>query len=151
MPQTSITQYSAPAFAGMMYGVESHDISSFAAEEITPIAYPVMRGTNPEKQVKKATTGAAAFGFALQDHTMIQNGGGSVSYAAKETVSVLRKGWFWVNTSDAVVAGTVANLTTATGYLTDAAVTTGIEAFTKISVTFETSTTAAGLALVSVK
>jgi len=151
MPQTSITQYSAPAYAGMLYGVESHDISSFAAEEIIPIAYPVMRGTNPEKQVKKATTGAAAIGFALQDHTIIQNGGGAVQYAAKETVSTLREGWFWVPTSDAVVAGAVANLTVATGALTDAAVAAGIEAFTKISVTFETSTTGAGLALVSVK
>lgn len=151
MPQTSITQYSAQAYAGMLSGVEAHDVSSFAAEEIIPIAYPVMRGTDTAKQVKKATTGAAAFGFALHDHSLIQTSAGVVQYAAKETVSVLRKGWFWVPTSDAVVAGAVANLTTATGALTDAAVAAGIEAFTKIVVTFETATTGAGLALVSVK
>ena len=54
-------------------------------------------------------------------------------------------------TTDAVVAGATANLTVADGTLTDASVTTGIEAFTQVSVKFITATTAAGLALVEIK
>ena len=54
-------------------------------------------------------------------------------------------------TSKAVASGATANLTVANGTLTDAAVTTGIEAFTQVSVKFITATTAAGLALVEIK
>jgi hypothetical protein len=57
----------------------------------------------------------------------------------------------WVETTDAVVAGATANLTVATGKLTDEAVAAGIEAFTQISVKFVTGTTGAGLAIVEIK
>ncbi len=68
-----------------------------------------------------------------------------------DTVPVIKKGRFWVETTDAVVAGSVANMTVATGKLTDAAVAAGIEAFTQFTARFITSTSAAGLAVVEIK
>lgn len=149
--QTTISQYGAASFKGMLDGIGSKDISSYAAEEAIPVAYPVKLGTTPDKEVLKATTGASAVGFALHDASLVQDANGLVQYGITETVSVLKKGRMWVMTSDAVVAGAVANLTTATGALTDAAVAAGIEAFTQINVKFVTSTSAAGLAIVEIK
>lgn len=149
--QTTISQYGAAAFKGMLDGIGGKQVRSYAAEEIIPVAYPVKLGTDPAKEVLKATAAAGAIGFALHDQAREQTSGGVVQYAATESVSVLTQGRMWVMTSDAVVAGAVANLTLADGTLTDAAVGAGIEAFTQISVTFLTATTAAGLAIVEIK
>jgi len=149
--QSTISQYGAAAFAGMLDGIGEKNVLSYAAEEAIPFAYPVMLGTSKEKQVKKATTGAAAVGFAVADGAREQTSAGVVQYNQFETVNTLTRGRFWVNTNDAVVAGAVANLVTASGKLTDEAVAAGTEAFTQITVRFVTGTTAAGLALVDVK
>ena len=149
--QTTISQYGAAAFKGMLDGIGPRDVRSYAAEEIIPIAYPVKLGTDAEKEVLKATAGAGAIGFALHDYAREQTSAGVVQYAALETVSVLTAGRMWVPTSDAVVAGATANLTVADGTLTDAAVAVGIEAFTQVSVKFITATSAAGLAIVEIK
>lgn len=149
--QTTMSQYGAASFKGMLDGIGGKQVRSYAAEEIIPVAYPVKLGTDPAKEVLKATAAAGAIGFALHDQVREQTSGGVVQYAATESVSVLTQGLMWVPTSDAVVAGAVANLTLADGTLTDAAVGAGIEAFTQISVTFLTATTAAGLALVEIK
>ena len=149
--QTTISQYGAAAFKGMLDGIGPRNVRSSAAEEIIPIAYPVKLGTDKEKEVLKATAGAGVVGFALHDHAREQTSAGVVQYAATETVSVLTQGRMWVMTSDAVVAGATANLKTASGTLTDDAVAAGIEAFTQVSVKFITATTAAGLALVEIK
>ena len=149
--QTTISQYGAAAFKGMLDGIGPKNVRSYAAEEIIPVSYPVKLGTSPDKEVLKATAGAGVVGFALHDHAREQTSSGVVQYAATETVSVLTQGRMWVMTSDAVVAGATANLTVADGTLTDAAVAAGIEAFTQIDVKFITATSAAGLALVEIK
>ena len=149
--QSTISQYGAPAFKGMLDGIGPRNVRSYAAEEIIPIAYPVKLGTDAEKEVLKATAGAGAIGFALHDYAREQTSAGVVQYAALETVSVMTAGRMWVTTSDAVVAGATANLTVADGTLTDAAVAAGIQAFMQISVKFLTATTGAGLALVEIK
>jgi hypothetical protein len=149
--QTTISQYGAAAFKGMLDGIGPRNVRSYAAEEAIPVAYPVKLGTSPDKEVLKATAGAGVVGFALHDHAREQDSSGVVQYAATETVSVLTQGRMWVMTSDAVAAGATANLTVAAGTLTDAAVAAGIEAFTQITVKFITATTAAGLALVEIK
>ena len=151
MSQTTISQYGAPAFKGMLDGIGPRNVSSYAAEEIIPVAYPVKLGTSPDKEVLKATAGAGAIGFALHDYAREQTSAGVVQYAALETVSVLTQGRMWVLTSKAVAAGATANLTVADGTLTDAAVAAGIEAFTQLNVKFITATAAAGLALVEIK
>lgn len=149
--QSTISQYGAASYKGMLDGIGPKNVVSYAAEEAIPVSYPVKLGTDPAKEVLKATAGAGAIGFALHDHARVQDADGLVQYAALETVSVLKAGRLWVETEDAVVAGATANLTVATGKLTDAAVAAGIEAFTQISVKFITATTAPGLALVEVK
>lgn len=151
MAQLSYTQYNPAGFPGLLDGVGTHSVRSYAAEEIIPVGFPVKLGTDPAKEVLKATAGASTVGFALHDHAREQTSGGVVQYAATETVSVLTAGRLWVETDDAVVAGATANLKTSNGKLTDASVTTGIEAFTLITVRFLTATTGAGLALVEVK
>lgn len=152
MSQTSVSQYGAASFKGMLDGIGSHQIRSYAAEEIIPVAYPVKLGTNKEAEVLKATAGAGVIGWALHDHAREQNRTtGVVEYAQYETVSVLTSGRMWVETDDAVVAGATANLKVSNGKLTDESVAAGIEAFTQVSVKFLTGTTGAGLALVEIK
>lgn len=151
MAQTTISQYGAAAFKGLLDGVGPHSIRSYAAEEAIPLAYPVRLGTTASKEVLKATTGANTIGFAIHNQAREQNSAGLVQYGATETVSVITQGRFWVMTSDAVVAGAVANMTVATGELTDASVAAGIEAFTQFFARFVTATSAAGLAIVEIK
>ena len=149
--QTSYSQYGANAFKGMLDGIGPKNVRSYAAEAAIGVSLPVKLGTDPAKEVLQANTGASAIGFALHDQAREQSAAGVVQYNQYETVSVLTQGRCWVETTDAVVAGATANLTTATGKLTDAAVAAGIEAFTQISVKFLTATSGAGLALVEVK
>lgn len=151
MSQTTMSQYGAAAVAGLLDGVGPRNVRSYAAEEIIPVGFPVKLGTSPEKKVLKATAGAGVIGFSIHDQALQQTSAGAVQYAATETVSVLTQGRMWVMTDKAVAAGATANLKTASGTLTDAAVTTGIEALTQVSVKFITATTAAGLALVEIK
>jgi hypothetical protein len=149
--QTTISQYGAPAFKGMLDGIGSKNIRSYAAEAAIAVSLPVRLGTDKEKEVLPATTGANTIGFTLHDHAREQSSAGVVQFSQFETVNVLTQGRMWVETTDAVVAGATANLTVATGKLTDEAVAAGIEAFTQISVKFITATTGAGLALIEVK
>lgn len=151
MAQTTISQYGAAAFKGLLDGVGPHLIRSYAAEEAIPLAYPVKLGTTPSKEVLKATAAAGAVGFAIHTDAIEQTSAGVVEYEQYETVSVITQGRFWVMTSDAVVAGAVANMTVADGTLTDAAVAAGIEAFTQFTARFVTATTGAALAIVEIK
>ena len=155
MSQTSVTQYGSAAFNGMLANLSDNDIGSFAAEGAVAIGRTVRRGTNGEKQVVQSTNavgqGALVFGIALHDHAREATAQGVANYANTETVSVIRSGKVWVQTNDAVVAGSVANLHLATGTFTDESVGAGIEAITLVSVRFETATAAAGLAIVEIK
>ena len=151
MSQTTMSQYGAAAVAGLLDGVGPRNVPSYTAGEIIPVGFPVKLGTDPAKGVLKATAGAGVIGFSIHDQAREQTSAGAVQYAATETVSVLTQGRMWVMTDKAVAAGATANLKTASGTLTDAAVTAGIEALTQVSVKFITATTAAGLAIVEIK
>jgi len=154
MVQTTVSQYGEQAFAGMLDGIGPKLVRSYAAEGAVAVGHTVRLGTDAAKQVVQSSTavgqGALVRGFALHDHAREQSSAGVVQYADKEAVSVLTRGRIWVETNDAVVAGTVANLHLASGKLTDAAVGAGIEAITLLGVRFITATTAAGLAIVEV-
>ena len=131
------------------------DVLSYSAEGAVNIGRTVRLGTDKARQVIESGTGVGAgalvVGFAIHDHAREQSAAGLVQFANKDTVNVLKRGRFWVETNDAVVAGAVANLHLASGKLTDEAVAAGIEALTQINVRFVTGTTAAGLAIVEVK
>lgn len=151
MSQTTMTQYQDVAYAGMLDGIgPTKSVRSYAAEEAIPFAYPVKLGTTKDKEVLKTTSGALTIGFAMASHVE-QTNGGTAQYAQYDAVPVITSGRFWIETSDAVVAGAVANLTVATGKLTDEAVAAGIEAFTQFSARFITGTSGAGLAIVEIK
>lgn len=156
MSQTSYTLYGQPAFLGMLADLSDHDIVSYAAGAADiPFGRPVVLGANREKQVNAVGTGAGqgalVFGFATATHDVEQGANGLCVYPRFTAVNVLRRGKFWAETNDAVVAGSVANLHLATGRFTDEAAAAGIEAITQLSVRFLTGTTGAGLAIVEVK
>lgn len=153
--QLSYSQNGPVAFAGMLGDLRTHTITTKACQT-SPIAFgkAVVLGTNREKQVVAAGTGAGQgaliAGFAAATHTVEQLANGNVDYPVGSAVNVLEAGSIWVETNDAVVAGSVANYHLATGKFTDEAVAAGIEAIARLSVRFITGTTAAGLAMVSV-
>lgn len=156
MSQTSYTLYQAAAFAGMLADMSDNDILSYAAGSADiPFGKAVVLGTNREKQVNPAGTGAGQgaliFGFATASHDVEQGAAGLTVYPRYSAVNVLRRGKFWMETNDAVTAGAVANFHLASGKLTDEAVAAGIEAITQLSVRFLTGTVGAGLAIVEVK
>ena len=65
----AITNYALnmdKAFAGMLYDLSTHTVDSFAVEDADGIgtAAAVIRGTDPEQQVKAASaTGDAAYSY----------------------------------------------------------------------------------------
>lgn len=151
MSQLAYTQYQNAGVRGLLYDLVGHDTFSYSAQGAVQMGVPVMLGTNKERQVIPAITavgtGALVVGISIMQFDAEQAVDGTIQYADKETVSVLKKGRIWVDVNDAVTAGNVANLHLATGRFTDDAVGVGIEAFTQIKARFLTSTTGAGLAV----
>lgn len=156
MPQLTVTATPNQAFAGLLEAATTFETDSLAAEGAVGLGKLVRLGTNKDKQCVQLSSatgqGALAYGFAPHNFNREQTTAGLVQYDDKETVPVVRKGRIWVETQDAVVKGATANYHLASQKLTDEAVTTGIEAIGgNLKVTFLTSTSAAGLALVEVK
>lgn len=157
MSQTSVSQYGAAGFAGMLADTFfNENIMSYAAEGAIGFGVPVVLGTNKERQVVAVGTGvgqgALCIGIAVAGTIYEQASNGTVQYADKDMVAVLKSGArIWVNTDDAVAAGAVANLKLSNGKFTDEAVAAGIEAFTQFSARFITATSGAGLAVVEIK
>ena len=158
IPQTTIGQYPAAGYAGLIYDSSFRDIMSYSAQGAIPFGSFVKLGTNKERQVQAPTTAAGQaallIGIAAASASVEQaypSTGAAAAYADTETVSTMKDGRIWVTTNDAVVAGAVANFVLANGTVTDEAVGAGIEAFTQLTVKFITGTTAAGLAVVEVQ
>ena len=155
MSQTTVTMYGAAATVGMLGDTGFTDKMSYSAEGTVGFGVPVQLGTNKERQVKVLTTSvgqaALAVGVSVASMVVEQASNGTVVYADKDTVPVLKKGRIWVTTDDAVVAGAVANLKLSSGLFTDEAVGAGIEAFTQFNARFLTATSGSALALVEIK
>lgn len=155
MSQTTVTQYGAASFAGMLSDTGFTDKLSYSAEAAIPFGKPVQLGTNKERQILPLTTSvgqaALAVGVSIASQVVEQSSAGVAQYAQYDTVPVLKQGRVWMLTDDAVAAGAVANLKLSSGLVTDEAVTTGIEAFTQFTARFLTATSASGLALVEIK
>lgn len=155
MSQTTVTQYGAAGFAGLLADNGDNNIMSYSAEGAIGFGVPVTLGTNKERQVLATNgnvgQGALSVGIAVSGIVEQTSSAGVAAYVATDTVGVLKQGRIWVNTEDAVVAGAVANLKLASGKFTDEAVAAGIEAFTQFSARFITGTTGPGLAIVEIK
>lgn len=154
MSQTTVTQYGAAGFAGLIADTSDNNIMSYSAEGAIGFGVPVVLGTNKERQVLATDTnvgqGALAIGISVSG-VIEQTSAGVAAYVATQSVGVMKRGRIWVNTDDAVTAGAVANLKLSNGKFTDEAVASGIEAFTQFSARFITGTTGAGLAIVEIK
>ncbi len=154
MSQTTVTQYGAAGFAGLIADTSDNNIMSYSAEGTIGFGVPVVLGTNKERQVLATDTnvgqGALAIGISVSG-VIEQTSAGVAAYVATQSVGVMKRGRIWVNTDDAVTAGAVANLKLSNGKFTDEAVASGIEEFTQFSARFITGTTGAGLAIVEIK
>lgn len=122
MAQTNPDTYGysmAVAQAGQKYDIRPDVVMSFAAEEVINPGQPLMRGTDPEKQV--LVSDASGFvGIALFTQAMENTlSAGTASYQPTTTVSVLTQGAAYVESAvDTVVAGETAYVT-ATGTFTN--------------------------------
>lgn len=120
MAQTDAASYGytlPKAQPGQKYDIRGDVVQSFAAEAALSFGQPVMRGTDPGKQV--VLSDASAFvGVALFTHAKEQDRDtGVASYAIGDTVSVLTSGAVWVTSgADTIVAGETAYVTAAGAY-----------------------------------
>lgn len=112
--QLSYSQNMTKAVAGARYGIGPVVIDSLNAEGAVGIGFGVIAGTDPENQAKvPAATFSAGFkGIALLDAAKEQDSSGSVAYADKDMIPVLRKGRAFVPIASgfAIVAETAAYL-----------------------------------------
>ena len=56
MAQTTVLQYGAAAYKGMLDSIVDNYVISMSAEGAVPIGFPVVLGTNKERQVVAAST-----------------------------------------------------------------------------------------------
>lgn len=151
--QLTYSMYNDPLQLGNIADTALRQVDSFLAQGAVGIAKAVVRGTNPERQVVQAGTGAGQgaliIGIAILSQVLEQVAG-VVQYPDKGAVPVMRKGRVVVETAAAVVAGTLANFVLASGKWDDAAVGAGIEAPVQIVARFVTGTTGAGLAILEI-
>ena len=138
-----------PALVGQIADLSNKTVDSFAAEVALNPGDLVVRGTNPEKEVKPVATGtvANAIGIVIHEHT--EAASDDAYYAAGDSVGVMTHGRIWVPVCKAVTAGKIANYKIADKAFTDDAVASGIEA-PGVSCVFLTSTAAKGIAQIEV-
>lgn len=152
--QTAVSLYNDELLLGNIADTSLRRVDSYLAQGAVGIGKLVVRGTDPARQAVQVGTGAGqgalVIGASVLSITLEQSSAGVVQYADKDAVPVMTIGRIVLETDDAVVAGTVANLKLSNGKVTDAAVAAGIEAFTLIRAKFVTGTTAAGLAIVEI-
>lgn len=135
------------ALPGLIANIAPAIIDSFACEGGIQAGELVIRGTDPQNQVKAARTagdGAKAIGVACYALKVAET---PDYYKETDAVAVMRKGKIHVSVTKDVVAGTPAMLIIDSGVakFTD----TGGEALTHINAIFETNTEN-GTAIISV-
>jgi len=111
--QLSYNMNMGTAIAGTIYDNSPRTIDSLLAEGTISLGYGVIAGTNPQTQAKvPAATFAAGFKGVALLQAKEQNDDGTITYTAKDTVPVLRKGRANVPfiTGFAIVAETAAYL-----------------------------------------
>lgn len=149
MAQLSYNAEMNPAVVGMIADLSNKTVDSFAAEEALDPGVLVVRGTNPEKEVKAAASGTVANAIGVVIHEHKEPGDTSGYYPVGYEVGVMTRGRIWVPVSKAVTAGKIANYKIADKSFTDDTVTSGIEA-PGVSCVFLTSTSGAGMAQIEI-
>lgn len=147
--QTSYSRDMAKAIAGTLYDLSYRVVDSYAVE--TGPIYPgmgVVGGTDVETQVKVPTATTATIKGIVLLQAKEQNADGTVTFVAKNTVSVLHKGRAWVPVNGPVAADAQAYLVYSGADAGKWAPITGSTAAAITGAKFITSTTGPGLAVV---
>lgn len=111
--QLTYSQNMGKAIAGTIYDMSPRTIDSLITEGTIGLGYGVIAGTNPETQAKvPAATFSAGFKGVALLQAKEQNEDGTITYTAKDTMPVMRKGRVNVAlaSGQAVVAETAALL-----------------------------------------
>ncbi|SHI62059.1 hypothetical protein SAMN02745671_01179 [Anaerovibrio lipolyticus DSM 3074] len=107
----------APALEGMKADSTVDTVDSYAAEGNIDAGDPVILGTNPAEQVKKAAQASDAstvIGVALHEHVDPKDGH---TYPDGKAVSVMTSGDVYVKTAEDVTAGDAVGLGAVEGTL----------------------------------
>lgn len=149
--QLSYSRNMAPGIAGTPYDNSYSRTDSYAVE--TDNIFPgmgVIKGTDPEKQVKLAATSTTTIEGIAMLQAKEQDADGNVIYKDKDTIPVRNKGRAWVPVIEAVTAKSQAYLvfSGANKGKWAAAAGTGPIAAAVTGARFITSTTGAGVAVV---
>lgn len=103
--QTTYSRTPAAAMAGLLYDLRDNVIESYATEGADGIGFglAVIAGTDVDKQVKlPAAAGGVFRGVSVHEYAQEQQADGTVEYADKDTMNVLRRGAIWVQTNTSV-------------------------------------------------
>lgn len=159
--QNSYSKTMPIALKGQIYDNNPSETVVKAAEGVSGIkfGYGLVRGTNPDEQVKIPVATGTIVGLAVKKaDAELVDGASEAIYKETEGVTILRRGWIYVKTEQAVVPGdpvfiryTLAGATGTNPELGKArkdADTAKAVAFT--GATFESTTAADGLALVRI-
>jgi hypothetical protein len=148
--QTSITQFQKPGARGLIAKAEARNLISRTLAQGKPNIYfgvPVYRGATDD--VVSPTAADGDFLGLSRRSGLVDPASGGDFYTPGDEVPIMMEGVMWVETAGAVVQGVRANYDTTTRLFTAAAV--GGSVIAAGEVEFDTSTTAAGLAIVRVK
>lgn len=106
--QTSYSIYQSAGLAGALYDMKETDVMTYVAAATVPFGVMVSKGTG-DSVCKLPTTAAevlASLGLALRvEKEQATVGGNDASYAAKDPISVMKKGRAWVAVEEAVNDG----------------------------------------------
>ena len=144
--QSSITQFMKPGARGLIAKAEARNLISRSLAQGQPNTYfgvPVYRGATDD--LCTPTAGGDFLGLSRRSGLVDPASGGDF-YAPGDEVPIMTDGVMWVETAGAVTAGVRANYDTSTRLFTATAVGGNVVAVADCE--FDTSTTAAGLAIV---
>ena len=145
--QASITQFQKPGARGLIAKAEARNLISRTLAQGKPNIYfgvPVYRGATDD--VVSPTAADGDFLGLSRRSGVVDPASGGDFYMPGDEVPIMTDGVMWVETAGAVVAGVRANYDTVTRLFTAAAV--GGNVIAVADTEFDTSTTAAGLAIV---
>ncbi len=114
-------------YIGQIADSSMRDVISYSAEDKIPVGFPVMRGTNKDRQVLRFNGGTTneMVGIAIRSMSSTVGSYSDVYpqpyYAIKSTVGVLNKGRMWVPLygTQTVVAGNIAYIDTLSDLITN--------------------------------
>ncbi len=146
--QTSYSIDQGKAYAGLIYALALHNISSFSVEPAAGIGFgvAVTRGTDPDTQIDLA--GSASFvGITIRslEHEGAANTG-DIQWRQYQTAGVMREGYIWAVCPAGCVPGNAVKYTDATGVIDAGAA--GVGETQLDGATWETTAAAGELAVI---